>query len=56
MNLGCDPVIYHRDTQETDIVLQIFFSSDAKMFPLLMLVWSITCLLYTSPSPRDGLI
>ena len=30
MNLGCDPVIYYRDTQETDIVLQMFFFQRCK--------------------------
>ena len=30
MNLGCDPVIYHKVTQKTDTVLQIFFFQRCK--------------------------
>ena len=55
MNLGCYPVIYYRDTQETDIVLQIFFFQRCKNVSCVNvgLVYNTSMLFYLSSFKRE---
>ena len=55
MNLGCDPVIYYGDTQETVTVLQIFFFQQCKNVSCVNigLVYNTSMLFYLSSFKRE---